>query len=61
MYVWMEGLYGRGDVAKDVLFKECKAEAYCVVYNTGAKKRMLVSVPLQGTGNQWHLHQTQLA
>lgn len=52
MYVWMEGLYGRGDEAKDVLFKESKAEAYCVVSNTGAKKITLVSVPLRRTGNQ---------
>jgi len=41
-----------GDKAKDGLFKEFKAEADSVVSYTGAKKRMLVSVPLQGTGNQ---------
>lgn len=41
-----------GDEAKGGQFKECKAEADSVVSNTGAKKRMFVSVPLQRTGNQ---------
>ncbi len=51
MYAWMAGLYGRGDEAKDVLFKECKAEAYCVVSNTGAKKRMLVRKSMTSTSD----------